>query len=107
MASFLPPIGTWYQDAATGQLFEIVALDEKNRTIEVQYEDGDISEFDIESWGQLSLCQAEAPENANGGYSLPAYEDDCVNEAQYCAMAFANPLDSIEPDSFSGFDDLF
>ena len=55
MASFFPKVGAWYQELESSTNFEIVAVDEKHGTIEVQYEDGDIAEFDIESWGRMNM----------------------------------------------------
>jgi len=104
MASVFPTIGNWYQDVITQQLMEVVAVDEDSGTIEVQYEDGDIDEYDIESWSQLSLSSAAAPEDANAGYEA-SYEDPWDNDFGY-SSSFNSPLEIIEPDSFSGYDDL-
>ncbi len=103
MASFFPLIGSWYRDTETGQRFEIVAIDEKHKTIEVQYYDGDISEFDIESWGSANIVEVETPEEAYAGYEgMSAFSDE--NSA---FIYSGNPIELIEPESFSGFDDLF
>lgn len=103
MASFFPAVGTWYLDANTNQRFEIVAIDEKQKTIEVQYYDGDIDEFDIESWGSLSIVETETPEMAYSGYDgVSIFKDDDA----FIATDFSSPLESIEPDTFHGFDDL-
>lgn len=105
MASYFPRIGTWYKDQNTGQPFEVVAIDEKQRTIEVQYYDGDISEFEIESWGSLSLLETEAPEEAYAGFGgISSYGDEAPSDSTFIQ---GNPLESIEPETFSGFDDLF
>lgn len=103
MASLFPTIGEWYQDAVSNQVFEVVAVDEKGGTVEVQFADGAIDEYDMESWGQLTLMTAAAPEDANAGYGLPSFDDGWQTEVDSFA---GNPLEFIEPESFGGFDDL-
>lgn len=105
MASFFPRIGSWYEDQDTGQKFEIVALDEKQKTIEVQYYDGDISEYEMESWASLNVRESEAPDEAYGGFDAGlSYGDEAPLDSTFMQ---GNPIELIEPDSFSGFDDLF
>ena len=87
------------------QAFEIVAIDEKQNTIEVQFSDGDIDEFDIESWGRLSIIQTQTPEDSYVGLNGNSpFSDDISSDFSYSNM---NPLESIEAESFSGFDDLY
>lgn len=105
MASFFPKIASWHQEQTTSLLFEVIAIDDKAGTIEVQYADGDIAEYDIESWGQLDLMPAHAPEDANSGYEM-APEDDLFNQG-FSGMNYNNPIESIEPESFGGLDDFF
>ena len=48
-----PEIGLWYRDIQN-RLFEVIALEDED-TIEVQYSDGDITEYDRESWDLLCV----------------------------------------------------
>jgi len=105
MPKVFPNVGAWYQDSDTMQLFEIVATDEDSSTIEVQYLDGDIDEYDLEAWDQLHLLPAAAPEDANAGYGS-SYSDPWEDGSNPPTGRFTNPLESIEPEPFSGFDDL-
>ncbi|WP_075185251.1 DUF6763 family protein [Teredinibacter haidensis] len=105
MAKIFPIIGSWFQDTSSMQLFEIVAVDEDSSTIEVQYKDGDIDEFELESWGQLNLLSAAAPEDANAGYGS-SYSDTWEDSPDHFNSNYNNPLEMIEPESFTGFDDL-
>lgn len=109
MASFYPPTGSWYQDLDNGALFEVVAIDEKSQTIEVQYYDGEIDEFDVESWGSLRVTHASAPENAYASYdgSFTNDEEFLGESGEYLFAGNLSPLDSIEPDLYQGFDDPF
>lgn len=105
MAAFYPPINSWYQDLSTSQLFEIVAIDENSGTIEVQFQDGDIDEYDIETWGQLKLIQTQTPDEDSAAYTDDS-SDLWDNDSGFDSNEFMSPLDMIEPDSFQGFDEL-
>ena len=59
-----PTVGEWYR--SHGQLFEVVAVDEAERVIEIQHADGGIEELETEDWTTRcragSLLVADAPE---------------------------------------------
>ena len=61
-----PTVGDWYR--SHGQLFEVVAIDESERVVEIQHADGDLEEIDFEDWATRcragSLAFADAPEDA-------------------------------------------
>lgn len=69
-----PVIGEWYR--SHGQLFEVVAIDDAERLLEIQHADGDLEEMDLEDWETRcragSLRAAEAPEDPG----LAADRDD-------------------------------
>ncbi len=107
MASFYPSIRGWYQDSTSQQLFEIVAVDEKSGMIEIQLEDGSIDEYDMESWKQLDVHPAAAPENANASYGLPSINDGWQTNVDLSGGGMNNPLEFIEGESYIGdFDDF-
>ena len=54
-----PEIGSWYRDIQN-RLFEVVAI-ESDDAIEVQYYDGDVTEFDRESWDLLCVNVISEP----------------------------------------------
>lgn len=99
MASFFPAIGTAYQELTTGRTFDIIAIDEKYSTIEVQYEDGDIEEFDSESWSHLDITKSAATSRGVDRFRDSPFENDSQE-------FYGDPLD-MEPDSLDSFDDLF
>lgn len=107
MVTLAPTVGQWYIDNTTNELFEVVAIDAKSHSIEVQYSDGDISEYDLESWNLLMLTRGEAPEDANAGYGLVSDFDEDREESSYISNGFNNPLDAFETDTFGGYDDIF
>ena len=69
-----PAIGAWYKDLQTGASFEVVAVDPASQTIETQHIDGEVSEYDMDSWGELLLVSIEAPEDWRNPFELDADE---------------------------------
>lgn len=63
-----PEIGFWYRDIQN-RLFEVVAIEGED-SIEVQYYDGDVSEYDRESWDLLCVNSVSDP-----GVSLDLQDD--------------------------------
>ena len=58
-----PSIGSWYKDVENNLTFKVVAIDEKDEAIEVQYANGDIGEYDNESWFASTFDYIEDPED--------------------------------------------
>jgi hypothetical protein len=102
-----PEIGEWYR-IRNGDSFEIVAVDDDDRTVEVQYFDGTVEEFDLDDWeGQRAngdIENAEAPEDWSGSVDVegqdaaPAPNSGYENDQQ-----MAGALDGLDlfetPDS--------
>ena len=61
-----PVVGDWYR--SHGQMFEVVAVDDAERVIEIQHADGDLEEMEFDDWatrcraGSLTTAE-EAPES--------------------------------------------
>ncbi len=68
-----PRVGDWYRNT-TGEAFEIVARDDDDDTLELQYYDGTVEELDAESWEYLRPEPIEPPEDWSGSMDL-ARED--------------------------------
>ena len=105
MASQFPVIASWYHDLVEDRTFEVVAVDEQFGTVEIQYLEGEVSEFDMETWAQLALTPAEAPEDAGAAYEL-SHEDEWDNDQAIIPETWINPVSSIEPDSYPGIEDF-
>ncbi len=58
-----PVIDQWYKDVENNLMFKVVAIEENGETIEVQYYNGDISEYDIDSWYNSTFDFIEPPED--------------------------------------------
>ena len=105
MSELKPVIGHWYQDDRNGALFEIVAWDADEGTVQVQYFDGEIADFDLESWAELALRPAAAPEDWRSAFELDDEEEFDPDAAMH-PTAWGNPLASVEPETMLGVEDL-
>jgi hypothetical protein len=79
-----PDIGEWYR-VRGGELLEVVAIDEDDGTIEVQYFDGTVEELDLADWqaqrtkGEIE--DADAPEDWSGSADVEGDEDTLAPSA--------------------------
>jgi hypothetical protein len=73
-----PDIGEWYR-VREGALFEVVAVDEDDHTIEVQYFDGTVEEMDLDDWTSQrangEIEDAQAPEDWSGSVDVDSEDD--------------------------------
>lgn len=78
MTAPLPSIGEWYRHIG-GDSFEVVAFDEDDGTIEIQYFDGTVEEMDTEDWesqwADRALETAEPPEDWTGSVDVASTDD--------------------------------
>lgn len=58
-----PIIDTWYQ-SVTGDKFEVIAIDEEEGNVEIQYLDGALAELEIDAWESMLVEEIEAPQDA-------------------------------------------
>ena len=74
-----PVVGQWYR-GGTNELFEVVALDDDDETIEIQYFDGTVGEVDFDAWNEQLLDElidaADAPEDWSGAVDMEAEDLD-------------------------------
>ena len=79
MSTHPPMIGDWYS-LRGGELFEVVAVDDAEGTVEVQYFDGTVEEFELDDWhAQCSagdIEEAEPPEDWTGSVDIDRGADD-------------------------------
>ena len=64
-----PVIGQWFR-RPSGTLFEVVAIDDDDCTVEIQQFDGTIDEVDMENWADLLLTEISAPEDWSGSVDM-------------------------------------
>ncbi len=88
MAIPTPGVGAWYR-LNGGAPFEIVALDDDDGTIEVQYVDGTLEEVDREDWNLW--CDEHALEAADASED---WSDSADVEADEGHSAFGRAADN-------------
>jgi len=60
--------GEWYLDCQSGNVFQVVGVDEDDGSIDVQFADGAVEEFLAEDWEAMSLARSGQPEDWAGPY---------------------------------------
>ena len=74
-----PVIGRWYKDFENNLTFKVVAIEGNDESIEVQYANGDLGEYDNEAWyGGSTFEYIEDPED----WSAP-FEDIETDDLGY------------------------
>jgi hypothetical protein len=77
----VPSIGAWYRHSG-GDSFEVVAFDEDDGTIEIQYFDGTVEEMDTEDWdsqwADRAIETAEPPEDWSGSVDIEPEDDSAL-----------------------------
>ena len=90
-----PVVGQWYR-GVTNELFEVVAIDDGDATIEIQYFDGTVTEMDFESWNEQlrdrTLDSADASEDWSGAVDVEIEDLDREFEDN-ARMAWSTPED--------------
>lgn len=61
-----PVVGQWYSHRDKGDVFQVVAFDEDDRTVEIQEFDGGLDELDLEEWYEQSIEATAQPEDWGG-----------------------------------------
>jgi len=81
-----PQIGAWYATAHLPDIFEVVAIDDSQGTIEIQYENGDLDELEFDEWQTGRFLTANPPDDTMGALGVGA-EDNWDDDLQ-----LENPL---------------
>ena len=95
-----PIVGNWYQ-SHDGQVFEVVALDEDDHTVEIQHFDGTLEEFDDDGWIALMPQETDAPEDWTGSLDVEPEDHDEDETAELPAWLGSTLLDRDEASGFS------
>ncbi len=94
MAIARPVIGHWYS-RTNGNLLKIVAVDEEDATIEVQFFDGTIDEVDLDTWNSLLLERVGAPEDWSGSVDMDP-EDFSGSDDGDIPLGYHDPLSFLD-----------
>lgn len=94
MAVASPVIGYWYR-RSNGALFEVVAVDEQDGTVELQYFDGTIDEVDLETWTGMLVERIRAPEDWSGSVDMDPENFDRDDSGEL-PVGWHDPLEILE-----------
>ena len=89
-----PVVGDWYR-TQDGDSLEVVAYDGDEETVEVQFFDGTIEEYDLESWRELEMQPTEPPEDWSGSLDVRG-EDYGVDLDRPAGNTHGDPLADLE-----------
>ncbi|QOJ32725.1 MAG: hypothetical protein HRU81_11705 [Gammaproteobacteria bacterium] len=93
MTEISPVVGNWYKHE-NGDLFEVVALDTTDATVEIQYYDGTIEELDFDSWQEMAIEEAEAPDDWTGSVDVDEEEFEDLQDKP--EENFGDPLEYLD-----------
>lgn len=96
MAVEYPIVGHWYRRGKRN-LFEVVAIDEDDLTMELQHFDGTIEEVEFENWPAKLIDEAGAPEDWSGSVDVNP-EDEQEDADGVVVQLFIDPLMELERD---------
>jgi hypothetical protein len=97
MAVAFPSIGQWFR-RPNGTLLEVVAVDEEDSTVEIQFFDGTIDEVDLDAWRGQFLVEVSAPEDWSGSVDMDP-EDYVGTGSNEMPPGFHDPLDFLEKEN--------
>ena len=101
-----PTIGEWYQRLAgndAGALFEVVAVDAEDDSIELQHFDGTLEELDFATWREQLIQEADAPEDWTGSVDVAAEDVDEDVESNGHSTGQTDPISFLDSSEASGF----
>jgi hypothetical protein len=101
MTSPSPIVGDWYR-RANGALFEIVAIDRDDGTVEIQHFDGTLEEIELEAWDEQEFEEARAPEDWTGSVDVEPEDYEPDREINTAAI-WTDPLTSLDRSEASGY----
>jgi len=85
-----PIVGNWYRRIDGQELFRVVGLDETRDAVEIQNFDGDVEEVDVNTWFDMELELAEAPEDWTGPIDDVDVDDLDDGETSAASGGFGN-----------------
>ncbi|MBL3590616.1 MAG: hypothetical protein JMN24_12575 [gamma proteobacterium endosymbiont of Lamellibrachia anaximandri] len=87
-------VGAWFK-TNEGENLEVVAYDAEDGSIEVQFYDGTIEEYDFEDWAALEVRSIAPPEDWAGSYDI-SKDDYGVDLDKPAGDSHINPLDQLD-----------
>jgi len=91
-----PVVNNWYRDTDNDRVFEVVAVDDDDGTVEIQYFESEVEELDIDNWYEMTLEVMAQPEDWSGPYDDLISDDFGDTEEPMHPESWNNPTDDIE-----------
>jgi len=98
-----PIVGDWYEDLDHDISFEIVASDDVDESIDIQYFEGELEEIDFETWyNGMRLVTIPAPEDWTGPFDdlepedLAEIKNEVIHPTQWGDSVVLREAESIE-----------
>jgi hypothetical protein len=82
----------------------VVAFDDEEGTVEIQHLDGEIEEYDLDSWRDMRLGDIAPPEDWRSGFQLSQEDAPDPDQAMH-PDDWSGALNQIEPDQIGLEDD--
>lgn len=93
VTDYEPIVNQWYRHLDKGYQFQVVAVDEEERTVEIQHFDGDLEELDFDAWAEMELELIEPPEDWTGGMDDIETDDLGYSETEMRESDWSTPLE--------------
>ncbi len=97
-----PVVGNWYHHLDKGQRFEVVALDEAARVVEIQHFDGDVEEMDLDAWFEQDVELIETPEDWTGPFDEVEADNLDYTETDMGDEDWKAPYNELDRDDSTG-----
>jgi len=106
IAYALPEVGSWFR-IGDGKTFEVVAVDDKDRTVDIQHFDGTIEELELSDWFEEPIEATEPPEDWTGSVDVDAEDTENEYEADPgSGDKWGDPLQSLDRGEVGGYSEL-
>lgn len=89
-------VDNWYKDVIEQRIFKVVAIDEDEETIEIQYFESEIEELDFDTWNNMALVAAPEQEDWRGPFDDIVRDDMGDTDAAMHPQNWSDPLNEIE-----------
>jgi len=101
MADLDPLINQWYLDMEHDALFYVVAIDEQEDSVEIQFFDGNIDKIPLNYWYLMNIEPAEPPEDWTGALEKVDADDADFDEAEFSDEPWSDEDEEEEDDDRS------
>jgi hypothetical protein len=99
-----PVVGNWYRNQESDRTYEVVAIDEDEGTVAIQYFEAEVEEMDIDTWYEQDLELTAQPEDWSGPYDDLEPDDFGDTEEPKHPEVWGSALEEIEEEGEPDFE---